>query len=81
MITRIATTEDIDDLYVMRSDHINASALCRRALGEEREVRGVDLDDPHTLVERTQDRAIPKKLRTRPIHTPIRRHSSKMQRN
>jgi len=73
MITRSVTIEDIDDLYLMWNDHINASALYRRALRKEMEVRDVDPDDLRDLLERAlASRATrKKKLSTRPIGTPI----------
>ena len=55
MITRSVTIEDIDDLYLMWNDHINASALYRRALREEMEVRGVDPDELRDLLERARE--------------------------
>jgi hypothetical protein len=55
MITRSVTIEDIDDLYLMWNDHINASALYRRALREEMEVRGVDPDELRGLLERARE--------------------------
>ena len=55
MITRSVTIEDIDDLYLMWNDHINASALYRRALREEMEVRDVDPDDLRNLLERARE--------------------------
>jgi len=55
MITRSVTIEEIDDLYLMWNDHINASALYRRALREEMEVRGVDPDELRNLLERARE--------------------------
>jgi predicted urease superfamily metal-dependent hydrolase len=55
MITRSVTIEDIDDLYRMWNDHINASALYRRALREEMEVRGVDPAELRDLLERARE--------------------------
>jgi hypothetical protein len=55
MITRSVTIEDIDDLYLMWNDHINASALYRRALREEMEVRGVDPDELRDLLKRARE--------------------------
>jgi len=55
MITRSVTIEDIDELYLMWNDHINASALYRRALREEMEVRGVDPDELRDLLERARE--------------------------
>ena len=55
MITRSVTIEEIDDLYLMWNDHINASALYRRALREEMEVRGVDPDELRDLLERARE--------------------------
>jgi hypothetical protein len=72
MITRSVTIEDIDDLYLMWNDHINASALYRRALREEMEVRDVDPDDLRNLLERAREQATRKKKSlTRPTGTPI----------
>ncbi|MDT3437361.1 hypothetical protein [Haloarcula sp. 1CSR25-25] len=55
MITRSVTIEDIDDLYLMWNDHINASALYRRALREEMDVRGVDPNELRELLERARE--------------------------
>lgn len=55
MITRSVTIEDIDDLYLMWNGHINASALYRRALREEMEVRGVDPDELRDLLDRARE--------------------------
>jgi len=55
MITRSVTIEDIDDLYLVWNDHINASALYRRALREEMDVRGVDPDEFRELLERARE--------------------------
>lgn len=55
MITRSVTIEDIDDLYLMWNDHINASALYRRALREEMDVRGVDPDELRDHLERARE--------------------------
>lgn len=52
MITRSVTIEEIDKLYLMWNDHINASALYRRALREEMNVRDVDPDELRELFER-----------------------------
>jgi hypothetical protein len=60
MITRSVTIEDIDDLYLMWNDHINASALYRRALREEMEVRDVDPDDLRNLLERAHEQGYTK---------------------
>ena len=60
MITRSVTIEDIDDLYLMWNDHINASALYRRALREEMEVRDVDPDDFRDLLERAREQGYTK---------------------
>ena len=55
MITRSVTIEDIDDLYLMWNDHINASALYRRALREEMDVRDVDPDELRDLLDRARE--------------------------
>jgi hypothetical protein len=55
MITRSVTIEEVDDLYLTWHDHINASALYRRALREEMTVRDVDPDDLRTLLERARE--------------------------
>jgi hypothetical protein len=55
MITRAVTIEDIDDLYLKWNDHINASALYRRALREEMEVRDVDPNELRDLFERARE--------------------------
>jgi len=55
MITGSVTIEDIDDLYLMWNGHINASALYRRALREEMDVRGVDPDELRELLERARE--------------------------
>ncbi len=60
MITRSVTIEDIDDLYLMWNDHINASALYRRALREEMEVRGVDSDELRDLLDRAREQGYTK---------------------
>ena len=60
MITRSVTIEDIDDLYLNWNDHINASALYRRALREEMEVRDVDPDDFRYLLERAREQGYTK---------------------
>ena len=60
MITRSVTIEDIDDLYLMWNDHINASALYRRALRKEMEVRDVDPDDLRDLLERAREQGYTK---------------------
>ena len=55
MITRSVTIEDIDSLYLMWNDHINASALYRCAPREEMEVRGVDPDELRDLLDRARE--------------------------
>jgi hypothetical protein len=55
MITRSVIVEDIDDLYLTWHDHINASALYRRALREEMDVRGVDPDELRDLLKRARE--------------------------
>ncbi|NHX36790.1 MULTISPECIES: hypothetical protein [Halolamina] len=55
MITRSVTIEEIDELYLQWNDHINASALYRRALREEMAVRDVDSDELRDLLERAQE--------------------------
>lgn len=60
MITRSVTVEDIDDLYLMWNDRINVSALYRRSLREEMEVRDVDPDDLRDLLERARERGYTK---------------------
>ncbi|MFC7325881.1 hypothetical protein ACFQMF_15025 [Halorubrum rutilum] len=55
MITRSVTIENIDELYLMWNDHINASALYRRALREEMEIRGVDPDELRDLLDRARE--------------------------
>jgi hypothetical protein len=55
MITRSVTVEEIDELYLMWNDHINASALYRRALREEMNVRDVDPDELRDLLERARE--------------------------
>ena len=55
MITRSVTIEEVDDLYLTWHDHINASALYRRALHEEMTVRGVDPDELRTLLEQARE--------------------------
>ena len=55
MITRSVTIEEIDELYLMWNDHINASALYRRALREEMNVRDVDPDELRDLLERARE--------------------------
>jgi len=55
MITRSVTIEEIDELYLVWNDHINASALYRRALREEMNVRDVDPDELRNLLERARE--------------------------
>jgi hypothetical protein len=55
MITRSVTIEEIDELHLMWNDHINASALYRRALREEMNIRDVDPDEPRDLLERARE--------------------------
>jgi hypothetical protein len=55
MITRSVTIEEVDHLYLTWHDHINASALYRRALHDEMNVRGVDPDELRTLLERARE--------------------------
>ncbi|ELY84392.1 hypothetical protein [Natrinema gari] len=55
MITRSVTIEAIDDLYLMWNNHINASALYRRALREEMDVRDVDPDELRDLLDRAHE--------------------------
>lgn len=55
MITRSVTIEEIDELYLMWNDHINVSALYRRALREEMNVRDVDPDELRDLLERARE--------------------------
>lgn len=55
MITRSVTIEEIDDLYLMWNDHINASALYRRALREEMDIRGVDPDELRDFLDRARE--------------------------
>lgn len=55
MITRSVTIEEIDHLYLMWNSHINASALYRRAIREEMDVRGVDRDQLRDLLEQAYE--------------------------
>jgi hypothetical protein len=55
MITKAVTIEEIDNLYLRWNDHINASALYRRALRKEMELRDVDPDELRDLLERAQE--------------------------
>jgi hypothetical protein len=55
MITRSVTIEEIDELYLLWNDHINASALYRRALRDEMDVRGIDPDELRDLVDRARE--------------------------
>ena len=55
MITRSVTIEEMDELFLQWNDHINASALYRRALREEMAVRGVDSDELRDCFERAQE--------------------------
>ncbi|MEZ3172384.1 hypothetical protein ABNG03_17470 [Halorubrum sp. RMP-47] len=55
MITRSVTIEAIDELYLLWNDHINASALYRRALREEMDVRDVDPDELRELLRRARE--------------------------
>ncbi|AUV84467.1 hypothetical protein C2R22_23255 (plasmid) [Salinigranum rubrum] len=60
MITRAVTIEDIDDLYLKWNEHINASALYRRALREEMEIRDVDPNELRDLFERAREQGYTK---------------------
>ncbi|MFC6723490.1 hypothetical protein ACFQE1_03615 [Halobium palmae] len=60
MITRSVTIEDIDDLYLMWNDYINASTLYRRALQEEMKVWDVNPDDLRDLLERVREQGYTK---------------------
>jgi hypothetical protein len=55
MITRLVTIEEMDELYLVWNDHINASALYRRALHEEMNVRDVDPNELCDLLERARE--------------------------
>jgi hypothetical protein len=55
MITRSVTIEEIDELYLLWNDHINASALYRRALRDEMDIRGIDPDELRDLVDRARE--------------------------
>jgi len=55
MITRSVTIEAIHDLYLTWNDHINASALYRRALREEMDVRDVDPDELRDLLKQARE--------------------------
>ncbi|WP_226008279.1 hypothetical protein [Natrinema salinisoli] len=55
MITRSVTIEEIDDLYLMWNDHINASALYRRALRDEMDVRDIDPDELRDFFQRARE--------------------------
>jgi hypothetical protein len=55
MITRSVTIEAIDELYLLWNDHINASALYRRALCEEIDVRDVDPDELRGFLQRARE--------------------------
>lgn len=55
MITRSVTIEKIDELYLMWNDHINASALYRRALRDEMKTRDVDPAELRDLLERAHE--------------------------
>lgn len=55
MITRSVTVDAIHDLYLTWNDHINASALYRRALHEEMAVRDVDPDEFRNLLNRAHE--------------------------
>ena len=55
MITQAVTIEDIDDLYLTWNGHINGSALYRRALREEMELRDVDPNELRDLFERARE--------------------------
>ncbi|GGL73071.1 hypothetical protein GCM10009039_33910 [Halocalculus aciditolerans] len=60
MITRAVTIEDIDDLYLTWNSHINGSALYRRALRDEMELRDVDPDELRDLFERAREQGYTK---------------------
>ena len=55
MITRSVTIEEIDELFLLWHQHINASALYRRALREEMDVRGVDPNELRILLDRARE--------------------------
>ncbi|WP_267644146.1 hypothetical protein [Haloarchaeobius amylolyticus] len=55
MITRSVTIEAIDDLYLEWNDHLNCSALYRRALREEMQLRDVNPHELRDLLNRAQE--------------------------
>jgi len=55
MITKSVTIEEVDKLYLMWNDHINVSALLRRALREEMKLRDVDQDELREFIERAHE--------------------------
>ena len=55
MITRSVTIEEIDELFLTWNDHINASALYRRALREEMDLRDVNPHEFRNLLERAHE--------------------------
>jgi hypothetical protein len=55
MITRSVTIEAIHELYLTWNDHLNASALYRRALREEMDVRDVDPDELRDLLKQAHE--------------------------
>jgi hypothetical protein len=56
MKTRQVTIEEIDQLFLVWFDYINASALYRQALREEMAVRDIDPHEFRDLLERAQER-------------------------
>lgn len=56
MQSRSITLEEIDELFLKWNDHINASALFRRALKEEMRVRDIDPHEFRDLFERAEER-------------------------
>ena len=55
MNTRSITIEEIDELFLAWHDHINASALFRRALTDEMAVRDVDRAEFRECFERARE--------------------------
>jgi hypothetical protein len=60
MITRSVTIKDIDDLYQMWNDHINALTLYRHAPREKLKVLDVDPNDLRDLFKRARDQGYTK---------------------
>ena len=54
MITRSVTIEEIDQLFLAWHEHINASALYRKALRDEMAVRDINTTELRDLLEQAR---------------------------